>query len=50
MGVRIKRVSVGRGSTVLAGRGIMKEGQTKNGKDIKFLIVCCCLLFSTIAS
>ena len=34
MGVRIKRVSFGRGFTVLARQGIMKEGQTKNGNDI----------------
>ena len=34
MSVRIKRVSFGRGFTVLARQGIMKEGQTKNGNDI----------------
>ena len=44
MGVHIKRVSVGRGSTVLARQEIMKEAQTKNGNDINFffLVVVVC--------
>ena len=36
MSVHIKRVSVGRGSTVPARQGIMKEAQTKNGNDINY--------------
>ena len=47
MSVRIKRVSFGRGFTVLARQGIMKEGQTKNGNDINlffFVAVVCFFL------
>ena len=47
MSVRIKRVSFGRGFTVLARQGIMKEGQTKNGNAINlffFVVVVCFFL------